>query len=281
MNDNYSYHFGKKVYDLSSRTFVMGVLNVTPDSFSDGGKFLDLNAAAAHAKKMVDEGADFIDVGGQSTRPGAEEVSLDEELKRVIPVIKKLKDEINVPVSVDTYRSEVADNALTEGAFVVNDISGFNFDKNMLKVIAKHKATGIAMHIKGTPKDMQKNPEYEDVTKEVVSYFEDIIWRANVENITQLILDPGIGFGKNVEHNLTLLKNLNELKRLDCPVMVGVSRKSMINKIGAGGETDDRIEGTVTLNTISILNGAQIIRVHDVKAGVRTAKIVDEYRKIK
>jgi dihydropteroate synthase len=279
MNDNYSYHFGKKVYDLSSRTFVMGVLNVTPDSFSDGGKFTDVGAAISHAKKMVDEGADFVEVGGQSTRPGADEVSVDEEIKRVVPVIKELAKIIDIPISVDTYRSEVADEALNSGALIVNDVSGFNSDPNILKVIAKHKATAIAMHMKGTPKNMQDNPQYNDVVKEVIAYFEDVVWKVNIENITQLILDPGIGFGKNVEHNLKLIKNIAEIKRLDCPVMVGISRKSMIGKL-VGGKTDDRLEGTVALNTISILNGVQIIRVHEVKAGVRTAGIVDEYKKI-
>ena len=280
MNDNYSFHFGKKVYDLSSRTHVMGVLNITPDSFSDGGKYNNPEAALAHAKAMIDEGADFIDIGGQSTRPGAEEITAEEELKRVIPVIEKLRSETDIPISIDTYRSEVASAALKSGALIVNDISGFNHDKNMLKIIAEHKASAIAMHMKGTPKDMQDNPQYEDVVKEVVAYFEDVIWRANVENVNQIILDPGIGFGKNVEHNLTLIKHINELKRLDTPIMVGVSRKSMINKI-AGGDVNDRLEGTVALNTISIINGVQIIRVHDVKAGVRTAKIVDEYKHVK
>jgi len=280
MNDNYSFQFGKKVYDLSSRTHVMGVLNVTPDSFSDGGKYTSLDDAVNHALKMADEGVDFIDVGGESTRPGADAITAEEEMKRVIPIIELLAAKLQIPISIDTYRAEVADKALTSGAVMVNDISGFNSDKDMLKVIAKHKASAIAMHMKGTPKNMQDNPVYEDVVKEVVAYLEDAIWRANVENVTQLILDPGIGFGKNAEHNLALIKNINELRRLDCPVMVGVSRKSMIGKL-VGGEVGDRLEGTVALNTIAILNGVQIIRVHDVKSGIRTARIVDEYRKVK
>jgi len=168
---------------------------------------------------------------------------------------------------------------LSSGALIINDISGFNSDPDILKVIAKHKATAIAMHMKGTPKNMQDNPQYGDVVKEVVEYFENVVWKVNIENITQLILDPGIGFGKSVEHNLKLIKNIAEIKRLDCPLMVGISRKSMIEKL-AGGKVDDRLEGTVSLNTISILNGVQIISVHDVKAGVRTAKIVDAYKKI-
>jgi dihydropteroate synthase len=280
MNDNYSYHIGKKVYDLSTRTHVMGVLNVTPDSFSDGGKYIKLEDALAHAKRMAAEGADFIDVGGQSTRPGAEEISADEELKRVIPVIKAIVKEVNIPVSVDTYSSLVADEALSAGAVIVNDISGFNFDSNMAATIAKHKATAIAMHIKGTPKDMQVKPEYNDLIQEITQYFENVVWKANVDGINQLIIDPGIGFGKTVEHNLQLLKHLPELKRLDCPIMIGVSRKSMISKILNNEDVNDRIEGTITLNSVGVLNGAHIIRVHDVKEGVRTARILDAYRKV-
>lgn len=279
MNDNYSYHIGKKVYDLSTRTHVMGVLNVTPDSFSDGGKFIKLEDAVAHAKQMEKEGADFIEVGGASTRPGADEVPANEELARTIPVIKALVNEISLPLAIDTYRSEVADEALSNGAVIVNDISGFNLDKNMAPVIAKHNATAVAMHMKGTPKDMQKDPHYDDLLSEVEKYFENVMWKANVEGINQVIIDPGIGFGKTVEHNLRLIKHLSELKRLDSPIMIGVSRKSMIGKIMNNEDVNDRLEGTIALNTVAIMNGAQIIRVHDVKAGVRTARILDSYRK--
>jgi dihydropteroate synthase len=281
MNDNYSYHIGKKVYDLSGRTHVMGVLNVTPDSFSDGGKFMKLEDAIAHAKKMESEGADFIEVGGASTRPGAEEVPLEEELKRITPVIKALAGgEISLPISVDTYRSEAADEALSLGAVIVNDISGFNFDKNMPAVIAKHNATAIVMHMKGTPKDMQKDPQYDDILAEVAQYFENVMWKANVAGIKQIIIDPGIGFGKTIEHNMRLLKHLSELKRLDSPIMIGVSRKSMIGKILDTEDVNDRHEGTIALNTVAVLNGAHIIRVHDVKEGLRTARILDAYKNV-
>jgi dihydropteroate synthase len=280
MNDNYSYQFGKKVYDLSARVHVMGVLNITPDSFSDGGKFMEHSAAIAHAKKMEADGADFIDIGGQSTRPGAGEVPLDEELKRVIPVIKELAQTLKIPLSVDTYRAAVADEALKNGALIVNDVSAFNLDKEMANVIAAHGATAVAMHMKGTPKDMQKDPRYDDILAEVAQYFENAAWKANVAGIKQVILDPGIGFGKTVEHNLILLKNLAELKRLDSPIMVGFSRKSMIGKILGIDDINDRHEGTITLNTVAILNGAHIIRVHDVKEGVRTSRIMDAYRKV-
>lgn len=278
MNDNYSYTFGKKVYDLSARTHVMGVINVTPDSFSDGGKFMDPAAAVAHGKEMESLGADFIEVGGASTRPGAEEVSAAEELKRVIPVITALVNEVSIPISVDTYRAEVADEALKAGALIVNDISAFGFDEAMAETIAKHNATAVAMHIKGTPKDMQNDPQYDDLLAEVITYFENVAWKANVAGIKQVIIDPGIGFGKTVEHNLQILKNLMDLKRLDTPIMIGVSRKSMIAKILDNEDVNDRHEGTITLNTIAVLNGAHIIRVHDVKEGVRTARVIDAYR---
>ncbi|MCX7877718.1 MAG: dihydropteroate synthase, partial [Ignavibacteria bacterium] len=215
MNDNFSYQIGKKIYDLSSRVHVMGILNITPDSFSDGGKYLNPADALKRAKEIEAEGADFIDIGGQSTRPGSDEISVDEELSRVIPVIKKVSEEVKIPISVDTYRSEVADEALRCGALIVNDISGLNFDENMTAVIAKHNSTAIASHIKGKPKNMQDNPHYDDLLPEVVSYFENVAWKANVAGIKQLILDPGIGFGKTVEHNLSLIKHLSELKRLD------------------------------------------------------------------
>lgn len=279
MNDNYSYTFGKKVYDLSARTHVMGVINVTPDSFSDGGKFMDPAAAITHGKEMEKLGADFIEVGGASTRPGADEVSAEEELKRVLPVITALAKEVSIPISVDTYRAEVADEALKAGALIVNDISAFGFDSAMAETIAKHKASAIAMHIKGTPKDMQNDPKYDDLMAEIITYFENVAWKANVAGIKQVIIDPGIGFGKTVEHNLQILKNLSDLKRLDTPIMIGVSRKSMIAKILDNEDVNDRHEGTITLNTIGVLNGAHIIRVHDVKEGVRTARIIDAYRK--
>jgi len=279
MKDSFLYRFGKTAYNLSSRSFVMGVLNVTPDSFSDGGKYLDPEAAIKHAIEMEKEGADFIDIGGQSTRPGAEEVSLEEELKRVIPVLKEVVKAVKVPVSVDTYRSVIADEALGYGAVIVNDISGFNFDTAMPKVIANHNATAIVMHMKGTPKNMQSDPFYDNLLGEISHYFENAAWKANVEGIKQIIIDPGIGFGKTTEHNLQLIKNLASFKKLDSPILVGVSRKSMIGKILNTEDIYDRIEGTIVLNTLALANGANIIRVHDVREGVRTARMFDAYRK--
>jgi len=279
MKDSFLYQFGKTTYDLSKRTFVMGILNVTPDSFSDGGKYIDHDIALNHAIQMEKEGADFIDIGGQSTRPGAEEVSLDEELRRVIPILKEVVKNVRIPVSVDTYRSVVADEALDNGAVLINDISGFNFDNAMPKVIAYHNATAIIMHIKGTPKNMQDNPHYDDLIGEITAYFENAAWAANVEGIKQFIIDPGIGFGKTVGHNLHIIKNLSAFKKLDSPIMIGISRKSLIGKILNIDDVNDRHEGTLALNTLAIANGANIIRVHDVKEGVRTARIFDEYKK--
>jgi dihydropteroate synthase len=280
MFDSYNYKFGKTTYDLGSRTHIMGILNVTPDSFSDGGKYLAPEDAVLRAKEMEAEGADFIDVGGQSTRPGSEEISIDEELNRVIPVIKALNNEVKIPFSIDTYRSPVADEALANGAKIVNDISAFNFDPAMPEVVAKHNASAIIMHIKGTPKNMQENPEYKDLIAEVLLYFENAVWKANVAGIDQLIIDPGIGFGKTPEHNLRLIRNMFELKKLDCPVMIGVSRKSIIGKV-TGAEINERLSGTIALNTISILNGVNIIRVHDVKEAVQSVKLIDKYKKLK
>jgi dihydropteroate synthase len=209
MNDNYTYKFGKQIIDLSSRTHVMGILNVTPDSFSDGGKYLNTDDAVGHGKQMAADGADFIDIGGVSTRPGADEISVDEELSRIMPVLQKLKNEIALPLSVDTYRSEVAEETLKNGAMIINDISAFNFDENMPVVISKYKATCILMHIKGTPKNMQENPEYENVVAEILKYFEQAVWKANVNGIDQVIIDPGFGFGKTTEHNLSIIKNMS------------------------------------------------------------------------
>jgi dihydropteroate synthase len=280
MFDSYNYKFGKLTYDLGSRTFIMGILNVTPDSFSDGGKFFKTEDAVAHAKQMEKDGADFVDIGGISTRPGSDEISVDEELSRVLPVIKALKNELKIPISIDTYRSQVADEALSSGALIVNDISAFNYDSDMPKVAAKHKATCVLMHIKGTPKNMQQNPVYKDLIAEVLLYFEKSVWKAIISGIDQLIIDPGIGFGKTSEHNLTLIKYMFEIKKLDCPVMIGVSRKSLIDKI-AKADVDNRLSGTIALNAVSILNGVNILRVHDVKEAVQAARIIDAYRKIR
>jgi dihydropteroate synthase len=268
------YRFGSVEYDLVSRTFIMGILNVTPDSFYDGGKFVDAEQALARAEGMVRDGADFIDIGGESTRPGSDPVPLEKELERVIPVIQRLVKATPIPISIDTYKSEVADAALTAGALIVNDISGLTFDPRMSSVIARHRASVILMHIKGTPKTMQQSPVYHDVVKEVSIFLSRQAMIAREAGIEQIIVDPGIGFGKILEHNLQLLRNLDQLTKLGYPLMVGTSRKSFIGKI-LDLPVEDRIEGTAATVTSAVLRGANIVRVHDVKEMMRVARMAD------
>jgi dihydropteroate synthase len=256
----------------------MGVINITPDSFSDGGKYYSETAltekAVADAIQMEHNGADFIDIGGESTRPGSETVPIEEELRRVIPAISELSKKIKIPISIDTYKSEVADQALKNGAEIVNDISGFRFDNKMANITAKYNASCILMHIKGTPKDMQKNPEYDNVVKEVYDYLNESIKIAKNAGIKQIITDVGIGFGKSLDHNTTLLKNLSHFQKLGYPILLGASRKSFMNKIFPV-EMNERLEGTIAANTIGIMNGANILRVHDIKENLRAVKIAD------
>lgn len=268
------YTLGLKTYDLYSRTHIMGVLNVTPDSFSDGGKFFDLDKAVRHGLEMVEHGADFLDVGGESTRPGSERISVEEELRRVVPVIERLAKSVDVPISIDTYKSEVAGRALDAGAVIVNDISGLHFDSMMVEVVVQKRASVILMHIKGTPLTMQNNPTYNDVIEEICSYLHEGIQRAEDRRIEQIIVDPGIGFGKTVEHNLTILKNLKEFQRFGYPVLVGPSRKSFIGKI-LDLPIEERREGTAAAVAVAIMNRANIVRVHDVKEMKRVATMVD------
>ena len=223
---------------------------------------------------MEKDGADFIDIGGESTRPGSENISIDEELERVIPVISELKNKISIPISIDTYKSEVAEEALKAGAEIVNDISGFKFDKRNAEVTAKYKASCVVMHIKGTPKDMQKNPVYENVVEEVFEYLKDSVDIAKSFGIKQIITDVGIGFGKTLEHNLELLRNLKRFKDLEYPLLLGVSRKSFMDKIFPM-KMDERLEGTIAANVLGISNGANIIRVHDVSENKKAALIAD------
>ncbi|OGC86216.1 MAG: dihydropteroate synthase [candidate division Zixibacteria bacterium RBG_19FT_COMBO_42_43] len=254
----------------------MGVLNVTPDSFSDGGKFLSLDKAIAQALKMVEEGVDIIDIGGESTRPGSQPVTLKEETQRVIPVIETLVKKIQIPISVDTYKSQIALKAMEAGAELINDISGLRFDSEMVKLAAKYNVPVVIMHIKGTPQNMQESPYYENVLKEIKDYFEERVNFADSMGIQEqnLILDPGIGFGKRFEDNLAILKNLKEFKKLDRPILVGLSRKSFIGKI-LDLPVEERLEGSLGALACSIMQGANIARVHDVKESVRVAKVVD------
>jgi dihydropteroate synthase len=276
--DDLIYKFGDVEFDFSKRTYVMGILNVTPDSFSDGGRYFTLDSALEHALKMIEDGADIIDVGGESTRPGSDPVPIEEELRRVIPVIKELAKRTKVPISIDTYKSEVARQALDNGALIVNDISGLRFDEKMVEVVAEYKASVVLMHIKGTPKTMQQNPEYKDVISEIYSYLSESVNLALSAGIKQIIVDPGIGFGKRLIDNLEIIRRLREFKSLGYPILIGVSRKSFIGNI-LNLPVDQRLEGTAGAVAISVWNGANIVRVHDVKEMVRVVRIVDAIKK--
>jgi dihydropteroate synthase len=255
----------------------MGVLNVTPDSFSDGGLHFDTGKAVDHAIRLVADGADIIDIGGESTRPGSREVALDEELRRTIPVIDALVSKIRVPISIDTYKAEVAKRALDAGASIVNDISGLRFDPRMAEVVASRGIPVIIMHIKGTPRNMQSNPCYEALIPEIMDYLRVSISIATDAGIDghKIIIDPGIGFGKTFYHNLQIVKHLEEFALLQKPIAVGVSRKAFIGKILGGASPEDRLEGTAAAVAIAIFNGAHIVRVHDVKEMARVAKVAD------
>jgi dihydropteroate synthase len=276
--DDLIYKFGDVEFDFSKRTYVMGILNVTPDSFSDGGRYFTLDLALEHALKMIEDGADIIDIGGESTRPGSDPVPIEEELRRVIPVIKELAKRTKVAISIDTYKSEVARQALDNGALIVNDISGLRFDEKMAEVVAEYKASVVLMHIKGTPKTMQQNPEYKDVISEIYSYLSESVDLALSAGIKQIIVDPGIGFGKRLIDNLEIIRRLREFKSLGYPILIGVSRKSFIGNI-LNLPVDQRLEGTAGAVAISVWNGANIVRVHDVKEMVRVVRIVDAIKK--
>ena len=274
MTSRFKFNFGRIEYDLSTRTFIMGILNVTPDSFSDGGKYLEPEKAIEHAKRMIEDGADIIDVGGESTRPGSDPVRLEEELQRVVPVIKELSKVVNVPISIDTYKSKVAEAALDAGACVVNDISAMTFDSDMVKVVKKYGASVVLMHIKGTPKNMQENPTYDNVIEEILKYLMDRVNVARDNGIKQIIVDPGIGFGKRFEHNIEIIRNLKVFREIGYPLLVGPSRKSFIGNI-LNLPPAERVEGTAAAVTACILNGANIVRVHDVKEMKRVAMVAD------
>jgi dihydropteroate synthase len=268
---------GDKSVDLSKSGMIMGVLNVTPDSFSNGGEFFATDAAIAGGIRMALEGADIIDVGGESTRPGSEPVSVKEELQRVVPVIKKLCAEINISISIDTSKPEVASVALDAGASIINDVTAGRGDEKMLPLAAERTAAIVLMHMKGEPRTMQKNPHYEDVVTEVADFFRQQYGRAlecGVDPMT-IAFDPGIGFGKTLEHNLTLLKNLERLRVHDRPLVVGVSRKSFLGKLMNSSEMSTRAAPTIALTGILRARGADILRVHDVKENVAALRAAE------
>jgi dihydropteroate synthase len=266
---------GDDVVDLSRRGMIMGVLNVTPDSFSDGGEFFGTEVAVGRGMQMANEGANIIDVGGESTRPGAESVSIDEELKRVIPVIENLRRKIEVPISIDTSKSAVASAALDAGASIINDVTAGRGDEEMLPLAATRKAAVVLMHMQGEPRTMQKNPRYGDVVREVADFFRQQYERAIECGVDpmRLAFDPGIGFGKTLEHNLSLLENFDQLRVEDRPLAVGVSRKSFLGKMIGSNEMADRRGPTIALTSILRARGADIIRVHDVKENVAALRI--------
>ncbi|OGS44655.1 MAG: dihydropteroate synthase [Elusimicrobia bacterium RIFOXYD2_FULL_34_15] len=246
---------------------IAGILNITPDSFSDGGKYFKLSDALRHAEKLISEGADILDVGGESSRPGSIVISENEEIRRVIPIIRQIKKKIpKIPISIDTYKSKVAEIAIDEGAEIVNDIFGLGFQNGeMADIVAKKKVSVVIMHMLGTPQNMQKNPRYKNIISDIYRYFEDRIEFAKSKGIRKekIILDPGIGFGKTVRHNLMIFKHLSEFKKLKLPVMLGPSRKSFIGKL-LDTDVCDRLEGTIAASLISVANGADFLRVHDV-----------------
>jgi len=266
-----------KGFEFGSRTYVMGILNLTPDSFSNDGIYNDVGRAVAEAEENVRAGADIIDIGGESTRPGALQVSEEEEIKRVVPVIERLAKKISVPISIDTRKSGVARRALDCGASFINDITGLESDAGMAQLAAQYDAGVVVMHIKGSPQTMQVNPTYSDVTNEIIEKLRQLVRDAEAAGIKRenIIVDPGIGFGKTFEHNLEILENLSRLKVLGRPILVGTSRKSFIGNVLDGADPQQRVFGTAASVAIAIKNGADIIRVHDVRAMRDVARVTD------
>jgi len=275
-NSQIVWNCANHVFDLADRTLIMGVLNVTPDSFSDGGQFVSVDRAVDHALQMGEEGADIIDIGGESTKPGAEPVPEQLEMDRTLAVIEALHSQSEIPISVDTYKSAVAKRALASGAVIVNDISACRFDINMPSVVAAYNAGLVLMHMKGEPRSMQIDPSYQDVLQEISDFLSDAINRALKAGVqlNQMVIDPGIGFGKRLKDNFQILRELRIFERIGRPILVGPSRKSFIGRL-LDLPTEERLEGTIAAVTASILNGVHIVRVHDVKAIKRAATIAD------
>jgi len=275
---------GNKIFKLEKKTIVMGILNVTPDSFADGGLYNSVDKAVDHAILMEKNGADIIDVGGESTRPGAKSISLDEESKRVIPVIKQLLGKISIPLSIDTYKSEIAREALDLGVGMVNDITALQGDKKLVNIIAEYDVPVCLMHMKGNPRDMQINPVYDDVVKEIHDFLKEQTKYAILHNVKKenIIIDPGLGFGKRtgkgVEDNCQILNRLLEFKDLGFPIMVGASRKTFIGNVCGNKKplpVSERLEGSLAAACLAVVNGADIIRVHDVKETRRCVDLID------
>ncbi len=275
---------GNKRFVLGKKTLLMGVLNVTPDSFSDGGKFFSVETAVEYAIQMEKDGADIVDVGGESTRPGAEPISMNEEMNRVLPVIEQLAGTIDIPISIDTYKSEIARKALDVGASMVNDISALRDDKNLASAVAEYGVPICLMHMKGNPRNMQTNPVYNDIIREICDFLKERTEYALSCGIKKekIIIDPGIGFGKRtgkgIEDNCEILKRLSKLKDLGFPILVGASRKTFIGNVCGKSKplpVSERLEGSLAAACLAVVNGADIIRVHDVKETRRCVDLVD------
>lgn len=269
-----------RLLDLEEKTWIVGVLNVTPDSFSDGGRFIDVGAAVDHAIRMVEEGADILELGGESTRPGSVAVTADEELRRVLPVLRRLRAALAIPLAVDTYKAEVARAVLEEGAEIVNDVYSVRGEGRLAEVVAKTGAGLVIMHMKGTPRDMQIDPYYDDVVEEVVAFLRDRVAFAEGIGVDPeaIAVDPGLGFGKRLVDNLALLRHLSELHRLGKPIMVGPSRKSFIGKV-LDLPVEERLHGTAACVAAAVLQGAAFVRVHEVRPAVQLARMLDAIRR--
>ena len=266
--------------DLDRRSCVMGVLNVTPDSFSDGGRFFERERAVEHGLEMAADGADIVDVGGESTRPYAEEIPVQQELDRVLPVIQALARELRIPISIDTVKARVAREALQAGASMINDVSALRFDPEMASLAAEAGVPVVLMHMKGVPRDMQENPVYDDLMGEITGFLKAALDRAVAAGIREekIILDPGIGFGKTFEHNLVILRDLKRFRSLGRPLLVGPSRKAFLGGI-LDKKAPERETGTMAAVSAALLNGAHMVRVHNVKMAVETAKVIDAIKR--
>ena len=287
---SYKLSWGSHSLLLGNRTCIMGILNVTPDSFSDGGLFFSCDAAVAHGEKLAEAGADIIDIGGESTRPFSEPVSIEEEGRRVLPVIEKLAKRVSIPISIDTTKASMAREAIESGASIINDISAMYSDPDMMGIVAKYGVPVVIMHMKGAPKTMQVSPHYDHLIEEIKEFLEKAIYRAEKNGIarSKIIIDPGIGFGKTVEHNLLIIKYLNKFKTLNNPILIGPSRKSFIRNILEGiRDGDTRLEmpeletGTQAAIAAAVLKGAHIVRVHDVGRARSTLELIDSIRSVR
>ncbi|TCT13971.1 dihydropteroate synthase [Natranaerovirga pectinivora] len=262
---------GNKTFQFGTKTYIMGILNITPDSFSDGGNYFELYKAIEHANEMIKEGADIIDVGGESTRPGADEVDVKTELKRVLPIVEKLVAEVNIPISVDTYKAEVAEKVLEAGAHMINDVWGLQREPQIANIVAKYNVPVVIMH-------NQKGTEYKtDIMESIKEFLKKSIQIAKTAGIQEenIIVDPGLGFGKNFEQNIEVMSRLGELNELGYPILLGTSRKSMIGKI-LDLEPKARVEGTLSTTVMGIIQGVDMVRVHDIKENFRTIKVTDK-----